>query len=129
MKRNGKNWALRVLLTTLVVAGMSAPASTEGAVSGMDGRHIETFVHPSTLVSNHVHGLPVVEEEALSPLDEREPVLDDTSQDGTDETRIPSQLVELDLFCTGLNRVAGPLLNHLAEAGLATQMACCVWRC
>ncbi len=73
--------------------------------------------------------MPAAEEEALSVLGECEPVMDDTSQDSVDESRILSQSIELALSCTGFSQVSGFVLSRMSEEGLATQMVCCVWRC
>ena len=130
MKRNGPNWMLRVMLTALVVAGMSMPASSADTVPQAAGSGMEQSPHPAAAISAHTPVIPVVDGETLAVLDVRDPVLDDASQDGADDLRIPSQMIEMVLLCGESSRiVAGPHLNHLAEAGLATQMVCCAWRC
>ena len=129
MKRNGQNWILRVLLTTLVVAGMSIPASLADAMPHRPGSGMEQLLRPATAMSARGPVIPAVDGETLTLLDVRDPVLDDASQDSMDKLHIPAQPIELALFCAGFSRVAGPLLNRLAEDGLATQVVCCAWRC
>lgn len=129
MKRKEKNWALRVLLTVSVVAGMSAPVFSTGAASNQNSHGTKPFFLANATVPALDHVKSVVGPEAFSVLEVREPVLDDTSLDGKDELRLPSQSIEPTPFCIGFSGSTGPYLAYLAEEGLATQMVCCVWRC